>query len=661
MILPGHGLGTRMLVESGQDAHTLDMELRSVIRHGVPLAIDTETTGLHLYQGDVIRGISFAWRNAPDGPLHSAYLPISHPESINFAWVAETFIVPLLNEHQGLQVFHHAIFDWAALSQLHNYHVPTGRFYDTQVASWLIDENAQHGLKEQGALYFGEDAKEEKRALASLMKGRTRAEVYRELRADPAWKARPAQDARIESARIAEASVKGWADLTARDIWEYACKDTELTLRLMEAQTGWKGEGRGEEFQAALDREHRVQGVLYRMVRRGIRLDAVEARTQYLRASHALEDLERKFAGLNLDSTPQLQEYVYEKLGAKPKHFTRKGAPSTARAALEELEGIPEVRDLLEFRRLRKAISAYYRPLQERRGNDGRVHAAFSSTRTVTGRLSCSDPNLMTVPRGDTLGGVRDLFIPAEGYELWEYDLGQAELRVMASYCQDPTLVAALLRGDDLHNITAEMVFGPDFTPLQRRLAKNLNFGFSYGIGPRKFATYMVAGTPNPVTQCGYWDWSRFDGVPRPRSCGSCHVCQAATILDNYRRAYPKLVKLMKGLEKIVKAEGILDLHVPGRYRHFKSPGKTVPAYTALNAIVQGGVAELMKDVMLAVEPVLADLGAHLCLQVHDSLVIEVPPGLGEKVGQVLQEILDEINPFDLPMVFDASRWEDHA
>lgn len=578
-----------------------------------PLAVDTETTGLRPYQGDHITGISIA-RAGREG----WYLPVNHVDSRNFS--AHDVLI-LLNKHPGLLVWHHAKFDWAMLTKENpRVDLSTHPFYDTQVGAWYYDENLPTGLKENAARLWGEEAKEEQRALKALLRGG-----------------------------------KTWADLMAEEIADYAAKDAELTIRLMDSQVGPSGPKPDNE----IHRELRFQGVLYRMIARGIRVNPDKIVEQATKARRRMIELEGEFEGVNLDSAPQLRQLVYEDWGVPVKHRTPKGQPSTNRQALEELEGHPKVRELLEYRRLRKAWSAYYRPLYETIGDDGRIHPHFSSTRTVTGRLSCSDPNLMTIPRADTLEGVRDIFLPEDGYELWEYDLKSAELFIQASLCKDENLVRALMNGDDLHNVTAEMVFGPDFTGLQRRLAKNLNYGFSYGIGPRKFATYLVANTPESVTECTHWGWPF--GLPdRPPRCESCHVCQSAVLLDQYRRAYPRLVRLMRGLEDAAKRDGYLPLHVPGRYRRFRSAGRQVPYYTALNAIVQGGVAELVKDVMLGVEPELDALGARLCLQVHDSLVIEVPPGSGPEVGQAIQRVTNDVNTFLLPMTWDAQPWSEH-
>lgn len=641
------------LVRTEADYKSLLADLKLKASEGGAIALDTETTGLRLYRDDVIRGISVAYRLHTE--LRSWYLPISHAGK-NFK---PSRLITAFNRHKGLCVFHNGPFDWTALTQADKrYKLPEGRYYDTQVMSWLVDENADHRLKQLGMYNFGTDAADEQKHLAALRRGRPAKDFYTELRADGMAVA----DAKAEAKRLHEESRRDWATFTGEDIADYACKDTELTLRLKE-EVYDQSFGLREEFvptPEAFDRELRLQFVLWRMMRTGIAINEEVAARQAQEAQARHDELAALFEGVNLNSTPQLRKLLFDEWGLSIRHRTPTGAPSTNRAALEEMEGDARVRDLMEYRRLQKALVAYYRPFVETVSDDGRIRPSFSSTRTVTGRFSCSDPNLQTIPRGDTLVGVRDVFVPGPGYELWEYDLDAAELRVQASLSGDLGLMGALNGGVDLHSRTAEMVWGADFTPLQRRLAKNLNYGFSYGIGPRKFATYMVSGTDQSATECAHWPWPY--GMPgRPRRCRNCTVCQAAAILDGYRQVQPDLVRLMKGLEHIAKNDGFLELAHAGRYRHFRSPGQQVPYFTALNAMVQGGVAETMKDVMLEAEPELDRMGARLCLQVHDSLVVEVRPGDGEQVHKMLQVVLDDMNVFAMRMLFTASPWGAHA
>ncbi len=647
------------LIRTERDYRQMLRELRVVSQNEAVLAIDTETTGLRLYLNDHPTGISCAyWWPDRGGAVHSWYLSVNHPDSRNFS---PKRLIRAFNRHKGIQAYHHAEFDWASLKLADpEFKTPDSEhLYDTQVVEWLIDENTDHRLKQMATRYFGEDAKAEQKHINELKRGRKASDIYRELRALPEWqKPRPAIEAREESKRLAALTKKSWDTFTAADLSEYGARDAELTLLCLHYQM--KVHGLDEEMFLAMQREYDLLHVVYEMIGTGIRVNAEACMAQAVVAQKRLDELAKKFVGVNLNSVPQLIELVYEKWGIPCKHFTKTGAMSTAKEALEEHDNDPRIADLLEYRHLNKAMVGYYRPLYETIANDGRIHPSFSTSRTVTGRLSCSDPNLMTIPRADTLEGVRDLFVPEDGYELWEYDLAQAELRIMAGFCEDENLMTALERGDDLHSLTAARVFGPNFTPLERRLGKGLNYGFPYGIGPRKFAKNRVAGTSNPVTECPYWRWDRHGGTKRPRRCYKCHVCLSADDLEGYRKAYPKLVQLMSGLERVARKDGVLPMIVEGRYRHFRSPGRIVHYYTALNAVVQGGVAECMKSYMIAALPRLKAMGARLCLQVHDSLVIEVLPGTGPGVGELLQCVADEHDYFLMRMLWDAKAWHEH-
>lgn len=646
------------VVEIAQDIRTLAASGADLLGTPGIVAIDTETTGLNPWGGDLLRGISVAYRL--NGQLQSWYLPVSHPASSNPV-VAP--VIEALNKTDLCQVYHHGTFDWAFLEQVGL--KPPEHHRDTHVMAWMLNENEfSFQLKQLASKNFGFDAAAEQKALKKIMGGATQADAYKALRATEEWgKPHPAAPAREEAKRISAESKKGWADLTADDIGPYAAMDAELTLKLYELEREWIDHPLTEaDVRPDEQREHDFQGVLYRMMKLGIRIDQDAARRQADIAHARLAVLAEAFEGTNLNAPAQLAHLIYDTWGVECSHFTDGGARSTAKAALEELEGQHEGVDmLLEFRSLQKSVSTYYEPLLTKVGTDGRVHTSLHSARTVTGRLSSSDPNLQNIPLDATMAGVRDIFIPHDGLELWEYDLSAAELRIMSSFAKEETMMSALEEGRDLHSETAEGVFGPNFTPLQRRLGKNLNYGWPYGIGPKKFARYMVAGTGKPVELCEYWRvpwWERRDR--KLRKCSHCTVCGAARILNGYEKVYPRLAHLKKYLEKAADEDGFLPLHQPGRYRRFRSPGVRVPNYTALNALVQGGVAELMKTVMIQAESSVREY-ARMVLQVHDSLVIEVVPGRGPWVGEVLQTILNDVNPFAIRMVFDSSPWSAHA
>lgn len=562
------------------------------------IAIDTETTGLSPYVADEIRGMSVADHR------HAWYIPFTHPDSTNFDPV---MLCQALQHHHF--VFHHGVFDWAFLAQVWRDERwwAERTVWDTQVVNWLMDENLKVGLKPSTERIFGTDTGAEQAALKAL-KGYS------------------------------------WATYTTEQIGEYAAMDARLTYDLWQWQEEFLPH-RQPDIRPAIPREMEVQRALSRMIATGIVVDPDIAADGEAKMLARLDEMNEGFAGqgVNPASPKDVARWLFDERGWPCEVFTAKGARSTAVSALTALvdRGSEEAKMLLEHRHLQKAITAYFRPLRSFIGDDGRVHPHFSSTRTVTGRFSCSNPNLQTIPQAEKMPEVRACFQPAEGYELWEYDLKQAELRVIAGYANEEAMIDALEEGRDLHGETAASIFGPNYTDLQRRLAKNLNFGFAYGIGPAKFATYI-----SPVPSKG-------------------DVRMASEILAGYRRTYPKVAAFLSGMEKVAKNHGTVPLHVPGRFRHFKGAGYTVPEYTAVNFIVQGGIGEFMKDVMIEwyrLEDEWREAHfmapARLCLQVHDSLWFEVPKGFecAEAQQMRLQGIADRINPFKMRMEFDRKQ-----
>lgn len=579
------------------------------IEHANIVAIDTETTGLRPYSVDDIRGLSLATEF--NGTVTGWYVPITHPDSRNYD------PGPILRALKGKSlIFHHATFDWAFLDQLggDGPDWPADTLWDTQVCNWLLDENLKVGLKESCERIFGTESGDEKRHLAKI---------------------------RRETGR-------DWPTFTAEDIGVYAAMDAVLTYKLFRWQCQYGlPESNPSVTSSTMIRHMRTERNLYRLRKTGIKVDPEKINDGEWAFMQRVEQIKSTFRGMNPNSPKQVAKWL-EDHGAELTVRTATGAPSVNKNVLQALAngGNSAAKVLLEYRHLTKAITGYFRPLHKEVGEDGRIHPSFSSTRTVTGRFSCSAPNLQTIPRDDTMPEVRACFVPEDGYRLVGFDLKQAELRVIAGYAGETSMIEALEQGRDLHSETAESIFGPDFTPLQRRLAKNLNFGFAYGIGPAKFATYI-----NPVPTAE-------------------DVQQAGMILRGYKATYPKVAQLLDGMEKIAKRDGSIPGYPEGRYRRFKGPGyHKLPAarkpqtYTAVNFIVQGGIGEFMKDVMDEWYSSGMDQDwRHLVLQVHDELVFEVEAGHGFEVRVAfiqdhLQGIADALKPFPMRMEWDRKDW----
>lgn len=582
------------------------VDLIEKIPHGSPVAIDTETTGLHPYETDVLRGISIAFEDR-DFNLRSFYIPVGYVKG-SLRTEAVQRIFRALKGRDPFLLLHHGKFDFTFLRQLPmdtdgSIFFPFSephQWWDTKVVAWLLDENVPNGLKEQAEFHWGKEERQEQTEIQKLVRK------------------------------------KGWDGLEAHEIADYAVKDTELTYRLYKLQCSLIAEAHPSvlgDIRPAIERELAIQGVLFRMERTGILIN--QALVEKMRADTEIvvDDLEREFqkeTGYSINSPKQLAKFLYDDLELP--HKSR----STARAVLETL---PQdnlfVKSILLHRRAKKAMTGYLVPLGARIGYDGRVHPSFKSTGTVTGRFSCSDPNLQTIPRADTLAGVRDVFIADDGFELWEYDLQAAEMRVVAGMAGEQVLIDALNEGRDMHGALAAQVFGEKWTPLQRRYAKNIGYGWFYGLTNVKTAAKYISGADGEKV--------------------------AGKILTGLKAMYPRIYKLMGQKSREAQKKGFLP-HIawPGRFRRFQTPGRPAPAYTALNALVQGGIGEFVKDVMLLVEDDLDCMGARLCLQVHDSLVIEVPEGTGEQVRELLQKAADDVNPFEMRMIFDGKPWQEH-
>lgn len=196
---------------------------------------------------------------------------------------------------------------------------------------------------------------------------------------------------------------------------------------------------------------------------------------------------------------------------------------------------------------------------------------------------------------------------------LWSYDMSQAELRAAASISKDPLMLEAFRTDQDLYDMVASEMNVP------RQTGKTVLLAFQYGAGARTLAQTLARGTGQ-----------------RP------DVGAAKRLLQRLRTTVPTLVRVANALTEQATLQGYIALHQPGRFRHFDEPYPRY--YTALNALAQGGVAEMAKSWMLSAEPALEALGARMVLQVHDSLVIEMPEkrGLPKKIGTVLQSLLDD-------------------
>ncbi|MGD9610749.1 MAG: DNA polymerase I [Desulfovibrionaceae bacterium] len=389
------------------------------------------------------------------------------------------------------------------------------------------------------------------------------------------------------------------------------------------------------------DLEMPLVPVLVAMERAGIGLDlaaladfGAEVGRELARLDAAIQEAAGK--PFNPRSSRQLGEILYDELGLKPQGKTPGGQASTSQEALERLAGShPLVDRILEYRKLEKLRSTYLDPLPKLADRDGRIHTTFNNLATATGRLSSSNPNLQNIPiRGDLGRRMRQCFVAGPGKLLVAADYSQIELRVLAHLSGEPALLSAFAHGADIHARTASLLFDKpesDIGPDERRQAKTINFGLLYGMGPQKL--------------------SRDLGLK---------LDAAKAFIAKYFERLPGLSTFYDGIVEAAKREGFVTT-LAGRRRplaDISSANSQLASQArrqAINTVVQGGAADIIKMAMLAVaaDAPLRGLDARLVLQIHDELLIEVPEAMAQEAGARLAALMSGIVTLAVPLDVD--------
>ena len=383
--------------------------------------------------------------------------------------------------------------------------------------------------------------------------------------------------------------------------------------------------------------------VLYRMEKAGVAIDREQLEQFGAMLAQRIEDCESlifSYSGesFNINSTKQLGELLFEKLGLPPVKKTKTGY-STNAEVLEKLKGKhPIIPAIMDYRMLTKLKSTYADGLIKVIGEDGRIHTTFQNLVTATGRLSSTEPNLQNIPVRTDLGAeIRKMFIPRSGCVLVDADYSQIELRVLAHIAGDDTMRNAFAGGMDIHTATAAQVFGvpaESVTPLQRRHAKAVNFGIVYGISEFSLAEDI--------------------GVSR---------YEAKAYIESYLANYRGVRDYMKKVVEDARETGFTQT-IYGRRRYIpelKSSNYMVrqgAERIALNTPIQGTAADLIKLAMIEVDKALAEHypEAKLLLQVHDELIVECPEEIASKVAELVSQRMQKVAELSVPLVAEA-KW----
>jgi len=390
--------------------------------------------------------------------------------------------------------------------------------------------------------------------------------------------------------------------------------------------------------------------VLAQMEASGVRVDPQRLENISAKAQQEIARLEKEIYELagfefKIGSPQQLAEVLFDKLNLQPPRKSRMKIRSTAADVLEELALVHELpKKVLEYRELAKLKSTYADALPRLvHPSSGRIHTHFSQTGAATGRLSSSNPNLQNIPVRTELGReIRAAFIASPGHLLLSADYSQIELRILAHLSEDPVLVEAFRRGEDIHSRTAQEVFGvAPFaqTPEHRRVAKVINFGVIYGLSAFGLAQQLGIDTKEAAKFIGAY-FERYSGVKKYLDAQIAEVRKTGFTRTLFERTRP-----------------IPEINSP------QPALRSFAERTAMNTPMQGTAADLIKLAMIDLDRRLADdFKSRMILQVHDELLFEAPEEEIPQLTKVVKEAMEGAHKLRVPLLVDTKvgpNWRD--
>lgn len=582
------------------------------------ISLDTETTqsfphpaGMVWPRWASIVGYSFSWE---DGKGY--YLPVRAPVGEPHLDPDETLAAlrPVLENPAIEKVGQNLKYDLLVLRtagvEVHGAH------FDTMVASYLLDAGERiHNLDELALRYLRHTT------------------------------------IKIDSLIGTGKSQKRMNEVPVAQITQYAAEDADIAWRLKTPLAIRLQESNLEKLFYEL--EMPLVEVLTEMEFNGIRIDVPLLKKLSEKYGQTLSRLEQEIyeiagkgadgAGdqpfvFNINSVKQLQEILFDRLKLPVIKKTQTGR-STDVEVLEELatqHALPA--RLLEYRQFSKLKGTYVDALPEMvHPETGRVHASFRQDVAATGRLSSENPNLQNIPiRSESGREIRTAFLPGyDGWHLLAADYSQIELRVLAHYCGDRELCDAFANDEDIHARVAAQVYGVPLeavTSAQRRNAKAVNFGIIYGQSPFGLAKQL--------------------GISKD---------EAAEFIDKYFARYQGVEAFMNKVLDDCRKSGYVYTAL-GRRRAISgvraggSRQRNLPERTAINTVIQGSAADIIKLAMLHVHRRLKreQLNSKMLLQIHDELVFEVPPEELQQVGLLVREEMANALPLSVPLKIDV-------
>ena len=573
------------------------LNLSEFLRTNEILSLDTETTSTNAIDAELV-GLSFSVTEN-----EAFYVPIP-PEQDKALKIVNIF-KPLYEDSKIQKVGQNIKYD---LSVLANYGVTLkGDMFDTMIAHYLLQPELRHNMDYMAEVYLN----------------------YKTIH--------------IEELIGPKGKKQGsMRDLNPEDIYEYACEDADITLKLKNIlEPKLKENGIWNLFH---DIEMPLVSVLAEMEMNGVRIDTTSLQETSTILSKRINDIEKDIYTLageefNISSPKQVGEILFGKMKIieKPKK-TKTGQYVTSEEVLQQLKNKSEiVGKILEHRGLKKLLNTYVDALPKLiNPRTGHIHTSFNQTVTATGRLSSSDPNLQNIPvRGEEGKEIRRAFIPEEGCLFFSADYSQIELRVMAHLSGDENMIDAFKNGYDIHAATAAKIYKESIDTVsrdQRTKAKRANFGIIYGI--------TVFGLAERLN------------ISRT---------EASKLIEGYFETFPKVHEYMEKAKEDARNKGYAEtLFNRKRYLpDIMSHNATVRGFAERNAIndpIQGTAADIIKVAMIHIFRRFKEenLRSKMILQVHDELNFSVYPEERDKVEKIVLEEMQSAYILSVPLVADS-------
>ena len=581
------------LVENEKDAE----DLYDFLRTNEILVLDTETTSTNPIDAELV-GLSFAVK---ENEAFYVAIPSNRQEAEKYVNIFK----PLYENPKILKIGQNIKYD---LEVLRNYGVELkGALWDTMIAHYLIQPELRHNMD-----YMAE----------TLLNYKT---IHIDELIGPKGK-----------------NQKSMRDLPPTLVYEYACEDADVTLKLKNVlEPKLKESGVEHLF---YDIEMPLVPVLAEMEMNGVCIDTDSLNETSKIFTNRMQELEQRIYELageqfNIASPKQVGDILFGKMKIidKPKK-TKTGQFVTNEEVLMQLKHKSEiVEDILNHRGLKKLLGTYIDALPKLiNPRTGHIHTSFNQTITATGRLSSSDPNLQNIPiRGEDGKEIRKAFIPEPGCLFFSADYSQIELRVMAHLSQDENMMNVFREGKDLHAATAATIYKKDINEVsrdERTKSKRANFGIIYGI--------TVFGLAE-----------RLD-IARD---------EAKQLIDGFFQTFPQVHQYMEASKQKAREKGYAEtvFHRRRYLPDINSHNATVRNFAernAINAPIQGSAADIIKVAMIRIFNRFKAEGirSKMILQVHDELNFSVYPEEKEIVERIVIEEMQNAFPLSVPLVADS-------